>query len=163
MAGDEDRVYGAFRPPDYFLVLKVSPEVSLDRKPDHRPEAIVAKCQAIDQFLAGNMPLDFNIASADGPLAMAIDADQPFEQVELALKRCPLGPALSQQLTAQSSQLTTMILEFIGPPRSGQDDTTTGRGRSPERAWVSRLYGLRSGPAFRPAHLARRGRRSPGA
>ncbi|HSG15049.1 MAG TPA: hypothetical protein VLE70_01850, partial [Anaerolineae bacterium] len=88
MAGNEGRVYGAFRPPDHFLVLKVSPEVSLARKPDHDPEAIVAKCRAVDQFLAGDMPLDFNVATTDGLLALAIDADQPFEQVELALKRC---------------------------------------------------------------------------
>ncbi|UCG25668.1 MAG: hypothetical protein JSW55_06670 [Chloroflexota bacterium] len=88
MAENEDRVYGDIRPADHFLVLRVSPDVSLGRKPDHRPEAIAAKCRAVDQFLAGDMPLDFNVASADGPLAMAIDADQPFEQVELALKRC---------------------------------------------------------------------------
>jgi hypothetical protein len=65
------------------MVLRVTPGVSLRRKPDHDPVAIIAKCKAIDEFLA--QPTDTRV--------LAIDAVQPFEEVLDELK-CRLWEAL---------------------------------------------------------------------
>jgi thymidylate kinase len=79
----ERRVYDRFTSPDLFMVLRVTPGVSLRRKPDHDPVAIIAKCKAIDEFLA--QPTDTRV--------LAIDAVQPFEEVLDELK-CRLWEAL---------------------------------------------------------------------
>lgn len=87
LAGNEEHVYGAIQPPAHFLVLRVSPAVSLARKPDHEPAAIEAKCRAIDQFLAGHFPPGYWSGQDNNASITTIDADQPFKSVELALKQ----------------------------------------------------------------------------
>jgi thymidylate kinase len=51
LADAEQRLYQAMRPPDVLLVLDVSPEVSLLRKPDHQEAAVEAKAQAINELI----------------------------------------------------------------------------------------------------------------
>ena len=70
----EENLYQKIRPPEQLFVLQVSPEVSLARKPDHKPELIEAKSQAIRQ-IARN---DLNLTE--------VDAEQPLEQVLLQIK-----------------------------------------------------------------------------
>ncbi len=79
----EHRVYERITSPDLFMVLRVTPDVSLRRKPDHDPEAITAKCLAIDEFLL--KPGDSRV--------LVIDAVQPFEEVLSELK-CQLWEEL---------------------------------------------------------------------
>jgi thymidylate kinase len=77
----EQRIYGQIGPPDHYIVLDVSPEVSLQRKPDHDGQAIGAKSQLLRKFMT----------TADHPSAsfglIAIDADLPFAEVVSQLKR----------------------------------------------------------------------------
>ncbi len=70
----EEEIYRRIRPPDHILVMRVSPEVSQERKPEHRRERIDAKAQAIDGLIR------------DGRNVTEIDADQPLEQVLLQIK-----------------------------------------------------------------------------
>jgi thymidylate kinase len=70
----EENIYQKIRPPEHLFVLQVSPEVSLARKPDHKPALIEAKSQAIAQI------------SGDGLSFTEIDAEQPLEQVLLQIK-----------------------------------------------------------------------------
>jgi len=70
----EQDLYRKIRPPDHIFVLHVSPEVSQRRKPDHDPEMIQAKSQALRQM------------ERQGLHIIDVDADQPFEQVLLQIK-----------------------------------------------------------------------------
>lgn len=78
-ADAEGRLYRKMLPPDHLLVLDVSPDVSLRRKPDHQREAVAAKSRAVRE-LAG-------VAEA-APLGLAyISADEPPDDVLRRLKR----------------------------------------------------------------------------
>jgi thymidylate kinase len=70
----EQEIYRKIRPPDHIFVLHVSPEVSQRRKPDHDPEMIQAKSQALKQM------------DRQGLHILDVDADQPYEQVSLQIK-----------------------------------------------------------------------------
>ncbi len=76
----EQKLYGKFTLPDYLIILDVTPEVSVKRKPDHSLEKIQGKKQAIDK-----------LQSALGEKTAANwanqNADLPFEDVLLQLKR----------------------------------------------------------------------------
>jgi hypothetical protein len=69
LAQAEERYYQRIPPPERLLILQVSPEVSISRKPDHRRLEIEAKSQAM-RDLVGN---DYDL--------IEVDADQPLEQV----------------------------------------------------------------------------------
>lgn len=70
----EETLYRQIRPPEHLFVLRVSPEVSLARKPGHKPELIEAKSQAIARLNRA----DLNLTE--------IDAEQPLDQVLLQIK-----------------------------------------------------------------------------
>ena len=74
LSGMEQDIYRKIRPPDHIFVLHVSPEVSQRRKPDHAPEMIEAKSQALIKM------------DRQGLHVIDVDADQPFEQVLLQIK-----------------------------------------------------------------------------
>ena len=61
-------------PPQHVVVLDVSPDVSRGRKPDHKPEAIEEKSQAIRRMDRNALALT------------EIDADQPMDEVLLQVK-----------------------------------------------------------------------------
>ncbi|HSL46389.1 MAG TPA: hypothetical protein VK897_23345, partial [Anaerolineales bacterium] len=52
LAKAEKALYEKMRPPEYLVILDVSPEVSFQRKPDHDPEVLEAKSQLIAQLAA---------------------------------------------------------------------------------------------------------------
>ena len=70
----EENIYRGIRPPDHIVVLRVSPEVSLTRKPEHRRERIETKSQALAEF------------AREGLNVTEIDAEQPLDQVLLQIK-----------------------------------------------------------------------------
>ncbi|MBI5030567.1 MAG: hypothetical protein HZB51_08565 [Chloroflexi bacterium] len=74
LAQREENLYRKIRPPDRMVVLRVSPEVSQARKPEHRRERIEAKARALD-----------GLDSSDTKVLM-VDAEQPLEQVLLQVK-----------------------------------------------------------------------------
>jgi thymidylate kinase len=77
----EQQIYRKIEPPDAMILLNVSPEVSIQRKPDHQEEIIRLKTQTLAE-------LGEQIQAKPGNLAfIAINADQPFEQVLLQVKR----------------------------------------------------------------------------
>lgn len=71
----EKDIYRRIHPPDCILALHVSPEVSLQRKPSHSLEVIEAKSRALRQMDTQDLHV------------IEIDADQPYEQVLLQVKR----------------------------------------------------------------------------
>lgn len=80
LAGVERWLYRRMRPPEHLFVLDVSPDVALQRKPDHRREQVQAKSRAL-RTLKGVV----------GPHAGAFElvylsADQPLEEVLAGLK-----------------------------------------------------------------------------
>lgn len=77
----EEHLYRQMRAPDHVVILEVSPAVSLERKPDHKPEAIEAKSQALRSLTS--QP---DSASRSFHL-IPIQADLPLEQVFAHLKR----------------------------------------------------------------------------
>jgi hypothetical protein len=77
----EQAIYRHICPPDHYIVLDVSPEVSLRRKPDHDGDAIRAKSQLLRRFVA---TADRQITPFD---LIRIDADLPFTEVVDQLKR----------------------------------------------------------------------------
>jgi thymidylate kinase len=70
----EEDIYRRIRPPDHLFVLQVSPEVSSQRKPDHKPEILEVKSQALNEM------------ERDGLRITEIDADQPLDRVLLEVK-----------------------------------------------------------------------------
>jgi len=79
LARREERIYRRFRLPDSLVVLQVSPEVSVLRKPDHLPDVLAAKGRATLE-VAG-------LAEASGEVAVIrIDADRPLDEVLLDLE-----------------------------------------------------------------------------
>lgn len=78
-AAAERRLYRRMLPPDQLVVLDVSPEVSMQRKPDHRREAISAKSRAVRELAATtSRGAGFNLA--------LVDADEPEDAVLQRLK-----------------------------------------------------------------------------
>jgi hypothetical protein len=69
LAQMEEDYYRRIPEPENLMILRVSPEVSLARKPDHSRQEIEAKCLAIEHIEAGDSEL------------ILIDADLPLEQV----------------------------------------------------------------------------------
>ena len=79
-AAAEQGIYRQIGPPRHYLLLNVSPEVSLQRKPDHDPTAVTAKAQFLTQFAA-------EMEGGDGQVnLLTINADLPFAEVERQLK-----------------------------------------------------------------------------
>jgi hypothetical protein len=70
----EEDIYQGIRPPDHLFVLQVSPAVSSQRKPDHKPEILQVKSQALNEM------------EQDGLRLTEIDADQPLDRVLLEIK-----------------------------------------------------------------------------
>ncbi len=80
MAKAEQRLYRRFEPVDLLVLLDASPEVSLRRKPDHAPETIQAKHAAL-------AALKSRLETEPGWEWVTLDADAPFDEVLLQLKR----------------------------------------------------------------------------
>lgn len=74
LAQAEERIYHNIQPAEHLFVLHVSPEVSQQRKPAHKPATIEAKSQAIER-----------IAGQGGNITH-IDAEQPLDDVLLQVK-----------------------------------------------------------------------------
>jgi thymidylate kinase len=70
----EKKLYRKIRPPDYLVVLHVSPNVSLKRKQDLSQAEAEAKIQAIESMNSKDLQV------------IHIDADQPFRQTVLKIK-----------------------------------------------------------------------------
>ncbi len=80
LARAEKNLYRGIRLPDYLIVLGVSPDVSLQRKPDHRRAAIEAKARAVGELKA--------MANSDARKLglIYLNADLPLEGVLSQLK-----------------------------------------------------------------------------
>lgn len=76
----ERNLYDKIQPADHFIVLNVEPAVSLERKPDHSPEAIEAKYQAVKELVAKAE------REPDRWRLIHVDANLPYEQVLGRLK-----------------------------------------------------------------------------
>ena len=76
----EQKIYQNIQPPDYFFLLDVSPEVSLQRKPEHRQIAVEAKSQAEGELvtLSGLIPRKLKL--------VRINADLTSDEVLSELK-----------------------------------------------------------------------------
>jgi len=77
----EQRLYGGILPPDCVIVLDVSPQVSALRKPDHTPAVLEAKIRGVRNLI--------NVIRSDHKdvRLLHINADQPFNEVVLQLKK----------------------------------------------------------------------------
>ncbi|MFN2223562.1 MAG: hypothetical protein ACK2UH_13475 [Candidatus Promineifilaceae bacterium] len=71
----EQRAYRQIAPPENLIVLQISPEISLARKPGHRREEIEAKCLAMQQIQAGRSRV------------IEIDAQRPLPLVLTEVQR----------------------------------------------------------------------------
>jgi len=76
----EERMYQLFRLPHHLVILQVSPQVSLSRKPDHRSEVLAAKSRAVAELatLAERARPPVNV--------IRVDADQALDAVLLEVK-----------------------------------------------------------------------------
>ncbi len=79
-AAAEQGIYRQISPPRHYLLLNVSPAVSLQRKPDHDPTAVTAKAQFLNKFAAEMEGEDEKVN------LLTINADLPFAEVEHQLK-----------------------------------------------------------------------------
>ena len=75
LARTEERMYRTFRLPDRLVVLEVSPDVAIGRKPDHRPEVVTVKSRAARELAT--------IAEERRGTAVVarVDADRPLRDV----------------------------------------------------------------------------------
>jgi len=71
----EEGWYRKIVPPEHIFLLRVRPEVSLARKPEHAPERIVAKSHALNELAESNTQVT------------VIDAEKPLEAVLLEIKQ----------------------------------------------------------------------------
>ena len=70
----EQNIYRKIEPPDRYYLLNVSPDVSLNRKPDHSRKAIEAKSHFLDEFRSE--------ATENGSFKLEnLNADLPFPEV----------------------------------------------------------------------------------
>ena len=76
----EEQIYWRFAPADYTILLKVTPEISHQRKPDHTLQTIRGKDASLQELEA-----ELTASRADDWSMQ--DADLPLEQVLLQLKR----------------------------------------------------------------------------
>lgn len=74
MTAVEENVYRKIRLPDHIFVLDVSPEVSAQRKPDHKQEKLETKIESLDNI------------EQDSLCVTHINADQPLDQALLQIK-----------------------------------------------------------------------------
>lgn len=76
----EQNLYRKIRLPDCLFALDVSPDVSLQRKPDHQRAAVEAKSRAVGELKA--------MAELDAAKMnlVHLDANLPFEEVLSQLK-----------------------------------------------------------------------------
>jgi thymidylate kinase len=74
LARTEEEIYRKISPPDYLVLLHVSPAVSLQRKPEHRREEVGPKIQAIESM------------DRCGLHIIDVDAEEPLEQTLLQIK-----------------------------------------------------------------------------
>jgi thymidylate kinase len=79
-ASAEQSIYRQIGPPEHYVLLNVSPDVSLQRKPDHDRTAVTAKARFLNQFAVA---LE---READSVNLVPINADRPFEEVVRQLK-----------------------------------------------------------------------------
>ena len=80
LAAIEQRLYRKFDNLDLLVMLNVDPEVSVERKPDHALEIILAKNAALTR-------LKTELAESDGEWKwVPVDANNPVEQVLLDIK-----------------------------------------------------------------------------
>ncbi len=80
MAAREAAIYAAIPAPDHIIWLEVDPTTALRRKPDHSPEAVVAKAEALESAdLARIAPVT------------RIDAGRPLDEVVDAAKQAIWG------------------------------------------------------------------------
>ena len=77
LARAEERMYRTFRLPDQLVVLEVSPDVAIGRKPDHRAEVVSVKSRAVRELAT--------LAEERRGTATVtrVDADRPLEDVLL--------------------------------------------------------------------------------
>jgi thymidylate kinase len=80
----ERDIYRKFQMPDLLCILEVSPEISLQRKPDHRRSAIEAKHQLLRKLAS-------SLQGKSRARLRRIDAGLPLEQVDLHIKRALWG------------------------------------------------------------------------
>jgi ABC-type dipeptide/oligopeptide/nickel transport system ATPase component len=75
LARIEERGYRAFGLPDHLVVLNVDPVIAVDRKPDHLPELLAAKSQAVIELA--------RFAELRHPEVdvINVDASRPLEEV----------------------------------------------------------------------------------
>lgn len=83
----EDNIYRSFQAPDALILLMVSPQVSLQRKPDHRPEAIEAKYHTLSQLSERADVHDSSSAVYPSTRIIQINAEEPLETVLMRIKR----------------------------------------------------------------------------
>ena len=74
LAQAEEKIYQNILPAESVFVLQVSLETALTRKPDHKPEMLAAKNQAIRQMTRDNIEL------------IDIEVEKPLDQVLLEVK-----------------------------------------------------------------------------
>lgn len=77
----EQRLYDQFNAPDALVFLHVSPEISIQRKPDHQEALIRMKSETITQ-IAQRAKWEYGEKRC-----IQLDADLPYDQVLLQLKR----------------------------------------------------------------------------
>jgi len=80
LARMEEDLYRRFHLPDYLFVLDVSPDVSMQRKPDHSLAAVEAKTQAVGELTTTAQ------RDAGKSRLFHLNADLPFETVVSQLK-----------------------------------------------------------------------------
>jgi adenylate kinase family enzyme len=80
-ASAEQNLYRKFRLPDYLILLDVSPDVSMERKPDHKRAAIEEKSRVLNDLAA-----EFE-AHPNGVNLIHLNADQPLDQVLSQMKQ----------------------------------------------------------------------------
>ena len=108
LARIERRLYQAIARPDHVVIMHVSPEVALARKPSQEPEAVIAKTAALRRFQGRNDgpafreqaprgPQSAGVFPSDGPAFRSdphvthVDAGVPLEQVVLRVRRIVWG------------------------------------------------------------------------
>lgn len=70
----EASLYRRFAPPDLLVILRVDPETSMTRKPDHRREVVESKARFLDRLIA---------CPEQGPTSrlVVVDANRPYAEV----------------------------------------------------------------------------------
>lgn len=77
----EHSLYHKFQLPDCLIVLDVSPDVSILRKPDHKRNTVEAKGQLLRELTAKYE------TTPNGPRIIQLNADQPLEYVLTQMKQ----------------------------------------------------------------------------